>query len=361
MNRMAIQIEELTQLTNAFIEELELGREGRTSSLPFIVHTLPSQPLVEDEETFQTLIVGGSVYQSALCKFSQGKLVIEQKTNGLLPVFKTKEEFLAFVDEMINPDIRTVALNFAYPLIPYFVNNKLDGRLVHGTKENVFAGMEGEAVGETIETYIQQKYNRQILVTVANDTICTLLSGLHTLTPDEAACGIVGTGMNFAFFLEDDKPVNLESANFDKFTLSEYGKKIDASSNFPGKGLFEKEISGAYLYQHFNLYLEENGETTQIGSSKELDMFVKTCDGTKDCEFATALIDRSAAYVAIQMAAIAKFKKRDMTFIMAGRLFWKGFNYKETVEKYVKQLVPYNISWMAVENCEIMGAAKLVG
>lgn len=357
-----MKIDELQQITNNFIEEIELAKEGRTSSLPFIVHTLPSQPLIQDGETFQTLIIGGSVYQSAVCKYEGTALKIISRTNGLKPMFNSKQDLMTFIEEMLQPDIRVLAINFAYPLAPYFVNNKLDGRLIQEMKENKFEGLIGEAIGETTEEYIKEKSGRDIVVTVANDTICTLLSGLHQMSWEEAACGIVGTGMNFAFFLDDGQPVNLESANFDKFPVSKYGELVDKQSSHPGKGLFEKEISGGYLYQHFNLYEQDHGENTHIASTSELDMFAKTCNGSGSCEFATELLDRSAAYVAAQIAAITKFKKRDMTFLMAGSLFWKGFNYKETVTKYVKELVPaYNVNFTAVESCEIYGAAKLVG
>lgn len=357
-----MKIEELQQITNNFIEEIEMAKEGRTSSLPFIVHTLPSQPLVSEKEHFQTLIIGGSVYQSAICSYTGTTLTIHSRTNGLKPMFNSRQDLMTFIEEMLEPEIRVLAINFAYPLAPYFVNDKLDGRLIQEMKENKFEGLIGEAIGETTEAYIKEKLGRDIVVTVANDTICTLLSGLHQMSWEEAACGIVGTGMNFAFFLDNGQPVNLESANFDKFPLSPYGAIVDSQSSFPGKGLFEKEISGGYLYQHFNLYEQDHKENVHISSTKELDMFAQTCNGSGSCEFATELLDRSAAYVAAQIAAITKYKKRDMTFMMAGSLFWKGFNYKETVTKYVKELIPaYNVNFTSVESCEIYGAAKLAG
>lgn len=50
-----------------------------------------------------------------------------------------------------------------------------------------------------------------------------------------------------------------------------------------------------------------------------------------------------------------------MVFNMEGSLFWKANDYKEMVEKTVKQLVPkYNVSFIGIKDSGILGAAKLI-
>lgn len=358
-----MEITEITHITDAFVAEIAEARSGRPSSLPHIVHTLPEQALVTPEEPFQVMVIGGSVYQSAVCTFVDGKLQIAKRSNGEKPVFTTKEDFLTFIDSLYDRSITKIAMNFAFPLEPQYDGHILDGILTHAVKENPFLGMIGAPIGATVSQYLEQRHGTPVAVSVANDTICTLLSGLHEHYPEELACGIVGTGINFAYFMEPNTPVNLETANFDAFVQSEYGKQIDEESVHPGKVLFEKEIAGAYLYQHFNAYAHEHGLPNRVQSTRELDEFAKTCNGTGGlCEFTKDLLERSAQLTAVQVAAIVKTQKRDMKFIMAGSLFWKAWLFRETVQETVARLVPeYSVEFIGVESCEIFGAAKLLG
>lgn len=361
-----MDLAELKKIQENFTKELQLAEAGTKTSLPFIIHQLPEKPLVQEDETFFVLVIGGSVFQSALCKKEKGQTIILKKIIGTNPPFKSGADFLTFCEEHIPTDIKYAAINFAYPMTPVFRNETvLDGRLNGGSKEYTFEGLVGKVVGEEVEKYLKEKRDQTIIVAVANDTVCELLSGLSQVNKAEyLACGVLGTGLNFALFLDNTHAVNLEAANFDKFELSKYGKMIDETSAVPGSALIEKEVSGAYLYQHFNLFAKEKDIDQHIESTIELDEYAKKCDIGEDgetCKFASALLDRSAALAAIEIAGITAYKNSDMNFIMAGSLFWKGFNYKDTVQRYVKQLLPeHSVTFILIESCEIYGAAKLI-
>lgn len=361
-----MNIQSLQTIRQNFTAELEKSQAGEKTSLPFIINQLPAQPLVKDGESFYVLVIGGSIYQYARCKKKQGQIIIEEKEAGVNPPFISAANFFHFIEEMIPNDVHYVALNFAYPLEPVFSKDiKLDGRLIRGTKEYTFDGLIGKVIGEEIERYLLETRQQNVIVSVANDTICELLSGLSNVNkPDYLACGIVGTGVNFAYFIDPTHAVNLEAANFDKFPQSKYGNLIDKTSQHPGTALLEKETSGGYLYQHFNIFAKEKGINIELSSSKDLDEYAKKCDIHGDmeaCRFAFELLDHSAALIAAEIAGIVAHKKSDMNFIMAGSLFWKGFSYKETVSRYVKELVPdYTVTFIAVESCEIYGAARLI-
>lgn len=356
--------DQVKRVAQSFHNEIQNAHTQKApSSLPFIVHTLPDHPLVEPGKLFQVLVIGGTIYQSAICQFDiRKKIIISDHKTGDKPVFNTKSDFIFFIEQMLDPEIDTLAINFAYPLDPYYDGSKLDGKLVMAMKENAFEGMIGHSIGKEVEKHYAENHKRSIQVTVANDTICTLLSGIHAYDPNKLACGIVGTGMNFAFFLDNHHPVNLESANFDKFEQSKTGKVVDSRSSRPGKSTFEKEISGAYLYQHFNAYAELNQLTDHIDSTKELDMFAQTCNqGSTICDFTAELVGRASGLVAAQIAGITMFKQSDMTFIMAGSLFWKAWQFKEQVTAHVAAVVPeYKIEFTPIRNCELTGAANLL-
>ena len=353
--------DQILTIKNAFVKELSDANAGQQTSLPFIKHTLAAKSLVAENESFQTLVIGGSFFQKATMKQIAGNLQIIQHTQGEQPAFLTKQSLLDFVMEHLDPEVQTVALNFAYPLTPINRGELLDGILQNGSKENTFEGLVGLNVGETIEQYVMEKTGKKIQVAVANDTICLLLSGLIHHSWENLAAGIVGTGLNFAIFLDQQTVVNLESGSFDKFTQTDSGHEIDVHSSVPGDAKFEKEISGAYLFKHFNyLAQKRNIKIDSIGSSKQLDYLV-SAPTPELAGLAQEVLINSASLVAAQVAGILEYTKRNTVFIMQGSLYWKGYQYKERIEKLVSELCPeYTASYENVLHSDLYGAAKLV-
>ncbi|MBF8250108.1 MAG: Hexokinase 2 protein [Candidatus Levybacteria bacterium] len=353
-------IEELKIISNNFKQELQDAQAGKKTSLAFIIHELSPSPIVKDGEIFQTLVIGGTIGIIATLKKNNNAIQILDKKEKKLS-FKTGEEFLDYVNQELQENIKTLALNFAYPIKPVFEKGKLDGTLLTVTKEGGFHGLIGKQIGREIEKYILAKRNIEIRVAVANDTVCLLTSGLSQFKQDGLAGGIVGTGLNFAFFLDKVKLVNLESANFDKFPQTELGRKVDEVSSRPGKSLFEKETAGAYLYQGFKFALKENDlDYPNIASTEELDR-TSRANIPQVSRIAQSLLKKSAQLVACQITGITLFKKQNMIFNMEGSLFWKGNEYKETVAETVRQLAPqYKIDFVEIEDSAILGAAKLI-
>jgi len=351
----------LQHIHTNFEQELSLASQNHKTSLAFILNTIPDKPFVKNGDIFQAIAIGGSMYRNAILKKHNGKISIQSEITDKLPLFALEEDFLSFIDAHIDTNIEVLALNLAYPLEPVFENGRLDGKLMRGTKEHTFAGLVNKKIGKEIETYMWERHKKKIIVSVANDTVCLILSGLQQTTWDHLVAGVLGTGLNFAIFLDKHTIVNLEAARFDKFPQTETGKAVDACSNMKGYGLFEKEVSGAYLYQHFNQLVltkqidhEPLTDTTQLSNLAE-----KNIGGASDA--AQEQLERSAAFAATQIAGIASFKKQPMTFIMQGSLFWKGYKYKETVEKYLQQLIPdYRITFISIADSDVLGAAKLV-
>lgn len=355
-----MDLKTLIQIKSNFTKEIKDAANGEKNSLPFIVHEISLSPIVKDGEIFQVLVVGGTVGKIAILKKDGNTIKILSKKEEQLP-FRNEEEFLEFINNRLSENINTLALNFAYPIKPIFAKGKLDGILLAVTKEGGFHGLVAKQVGREIENYILAKRNKKIRVAVANDTVCLLTSGLYQFRKGELAAGIVGTGFNMAFFLDKNKLVNLESASFDKFSRSKEGKIVDKESTRPGKAYFEKEVAGAYLYKHFNIEVKEkNIKYPSISSTEELNI-ISHKNIPEVSEIAQNLLKRSAQLVACQIAGIVVFKNRNMVFNMEGSLFWKGNNYKETVELTVKQLAPeYKVDFVEIEESSIIGAAKLV-
>lgn len=349
----------LKKIRDSFIKELTAVKNGKKSSLSFIINAIPTIPLVKDNQVFQVISIGGGVTKVALVKKQNNTHCLLKQISFEQPPFATKQDFLACIEAHLAPSVTTLAINFAQPLIPVFNRNKLDGILIGTTKESAFRGMIGKPIGQTIEAYFAKK-GKRIAVSVANDVVCLLLSGLAKYPWQELAGGIVGTGVNFSFFVKKDNIVNLETGNFNKFPQTEEGKFIDKISIKSGSSLFEKETSGAYLYKRFNLILDTHKISfPKISSTKELDILLT--GNLTVAKLAQNILRRSGELIACQVAGIASFKKRDTVFIMEGSLFWKGLKYKEVVEETVKKLTPlYSVSFVEIPNSPIIGATKLV-
>ncbi|HUD18892.1 MAG TPA: hypothetical protein VMR81_00400 [Patescibacteria group bacterium] len=350
----------LQSISANFVRELSDAQNGKKTSLPFIIHQLPKTPIVKENEPFQVLKIGGSILQNSHVVRQGSDIIIKTLVEEQLPVMTTKDVFLSVIDKHLDPQVSTVAINFAYPMQPVFENGKLDGILVQGTKEHSFLGLVGQQLGKTIELYTNAKYGRNINVSMANDTICLTLAGLIRHTASELSGGVVGTGLNFAVFLDDSHLVNLEAANFDKFTQSDEGKQIDAQSLTKGRSFFEKEVAGGYLFHHFNILLTKNQiKHPALESTHQMDRIARG-NIYKATKIARQLFEHSAQLLACEIAGITEFKKRDMVFVMEGSLFWIGWNYKSMVEKYIRELTKYKVTFEEIKDCGIIGAAKLV-
>lgn len=354
-----MDIPTLHTISQQFVHELQLAEQGQASSLSYIKHNLSPIPLVKPDEVFQVITIGGSVFKKALFKKATNQLVILSSEQKFQPPFPTEELLLSFIEKEIDPKVQVVAINFAYPLRPIFEMNRLDGILIQGTKENSFTGLVGKKLCATIEEYVLKTRQQKILAACANDTICLLLSGLVEKDPTQLAAGIVGTGMNFALFLDQSSAINLEAANFNKFPQAEEGKIIDAESIAPRSALFEKEISGAYLPKFFNLRAKRLGLHVQVMTSEELDGLA--LDKTPDGDLARDVLKHSAQLLGCAVAGIAMYKKSPMTFVMEGSLYWNAHEYKETVAKTAVEIAPqFPVSFISIADSYFLGPAKLV-
>jgi len=344
----------LKKIRDNFLKELTCASTGDKNSLAFIRNPLPTLSLVKNNEIFQVMTIGGTVFDTALVKKQNSQIIILERRKINLPLFENREIFLSFFEKYLSSQVRSVALNFAYALKPLIRKDVLDGKLINVSKEHKFKGLINKLVGREIEDYILSRSGRKIKVTLANDTVCLILSGLTENKWQNLIGGIIGTGTNFSLFLDKNTIVNLESGRFDKFKQTNTGVLVDKNSLEKRKYFFEKEVSGAYLYQHYNL-LKSDGE--KISSTLELTKLAE-----KGNQSAQKLLERSASLIACQMAGIYLFKKSSLKFIMEGSLFWDGWQYKKMIEEYLVRLgiQEKNIDFIKIKDSAIIGPAFLV-
>lgn len=362
-----------------FSQELRDAVAEKPTSLRFIKHLLPHQPLIKDGEIFQVLVVGGTVFKKALVKKENGQINILGAFSEEHLALSSKELLLKLISNNIYPETSSAVINFAFPLKPLLRNGRMDGILLSAAKAaNTLNGLINHPVGEAIESHLLEQKGKKLTVITVNDVICLLFSGLTFCPKDFLAGAIMGTGTNNTFF-HNDIAINTQSGGFDKFTLTEECRQIDMDSSKPGSSLFEKETAGGYLYKQFNYHLVKNKiNYPLLKSTKELGDLIsshpKLDSGSyqvwaeipdqirKDIlDIARSLFEKSAAYFAGQIAGLAAFKMHDMKLIIEGSVYWENPLYKNFFNEYLELLSPdIKIEIKKVQNSSIIGAARLV-
>lgn len=344
-----------------FLEDLQKSAKGEKTSLRFIHNKLPRKQFLPQGTKIQVLVIGGTICRSAIIEQLDSQPKIRDVRYITKPVFPTKEIFLDFVSPIIDKDIEMVVINSGDTIAPILENGVIDGILVEPDKENKMEGLKGEKLGETIAAYYFEKKKKNISVSVVNDTVCLLLCGLTKYRPNELAAGIVGTGVNAAIFLDETTAINLEAGGFSNFPQSEPGKYVNDHAEGKGEFLFQKEVSGAYLYMHFNYLIKKQGIIyPEISQTVTLTEIVEK-NIPEVSEVAEAVLMYSATLFACQVAGIVDFLQKDLTFVMEGSLFWLGYGYRAKVEEIVKELTPdFKIEFVQIPESDIVGGAKVL-
>lgn len=359
-------IETLEQITQDMLLELQSKHPPTSSSLSYTPHHIVKAKPMVDGQLFQVIVVGGTYYKCALFEYRNGQAHIKDAEDGKLQTLATDGAFLTFIESLLHPSIDRLVVNFAFPLKPITDDSThiLDGILLAESKEHKLVGLIGKAIGKQIKEHVFASRGQEIQVSVANDTICLLLSGLtDTTTPQSIAAGIVGTGVNFAYFETDECAVNTEAGNFSAFAQPHEMKLVDRMSSNPGAALYEKTVAGAYLYKLYNERIKELDnmhESDLIKDTQELDDLARSADQLK-APIAQEILTRSAQLTACMMAALMLHKKRSLTFVMEGSVFWKAWNYEDMVNATVHKLAPdYTMHAIRVSESNVLGAAQLL-
>lgn len=340
---------ELLKFSDSFMEELKKADAGKATDFAYSIHEFYESDRIPDES--QLMVIGGSNFQS--CRVINNRPDLENIISEELPLMTSEKILMDVVYRNIHSSTKYLAVNFAFPLTPVMRDNRLDGILIRGTKGHTLDDCINRAVGEIIENHCREK-GLDIKVSLANDTICLILAGLESGEKNNLVGGVVGTGFNFGFFKDNSTVVNLESGNFKKFTVTDTGAIIDKESSNQGEQFLEKEVGGAYLFKHYNILKGHEA----CNNTEELSMLAEQGD-----EVAQNIFERSASLVAAEIAAIYFFKeKKQITCIIEGSLFWKGWNFKEFVYEYCEKLgvSRESLETIYVEHSSLKGAMRLL-
>jgi hexokinase len=355
-----------------FKRELYKALSNQLSSLPIILN--PIDKIRPNFGYGVAVSIGGTNgYVSAFKISNKGIIKFLNRKIFLLPTDTTKEKLFDLITENIfavskkKEKTFPIGIGLAYPLKPLLHCGYIDGELKYMSKERSIKGLVGKKVGQEYHKYLKNKYNFDTKIAVANDVICLLLGG-----DGLDVAGVVGTGLNFAYwekrlniaplklselagFGQSQVAVNIESANFDGIKETILRNIVDRNSVDCGHSLSEKEASGAYMYKIFNAGKSDLLGTgfPELDSTDQLnDIIINAYTYQKNVsnitksytkEFTERIFRRSAQIVAIQLCGILmKIGKTKgiVPVVMEGGLFWKAHNYNTLVSFYINKILP---------------------
>src|SRR3989339_1038326 len=96
-------LSQLKKIRDNFVEELTDASNGKKTSLAFVKNPLPIKAVATNNEIFQVMIIGGTVFKKALVKKINHQNVILEQNETPLPTFKTKEMVLSTVSWSRQP------------------------------------------------------------------------------------------------------------------------------------------------------------------------------------------------------------------------------------------------------------------
>ena len=364
--------QQVEKASEDFKKDLIMGLSNQTSSLPMILNPISKIPAHPGNGV--AVSIGGTNGYVSLFHISQsGVIKFLNREFFTLPTQTTKENLFELITKKVpavskgKKEVLPIGIGFAYPLKPILHAGFIDGILVEMSKGRTIKGLVGQKVRQEYHRYLIEKHNLDTTVTVANDAICLLLGG-----DGVEIAGVVGTGLNFAYwekrshiaplklselpgFSQHEVAINIESANFDKIPPTSLLKIVDKQSNNPGDALSEKECAGAYLFELFNAGKDEIvGESCpKMNSTDELNEIVIGAsekirslsleEKKRAKEFAENLFKRSAQITAIQISGILEKigkTKGIVPIVMEGGIFWKAKNYSTLVNAYIHDVLP---------------------
>ena len=359
----------LPELALNFKHELLASLSNQKSSLPCILN--PIHKMVPQAEVGIAIAIGGTNgYVSTFRVNKKGEIKFLNRSLFALPSKTNKKDLFHLITRNIlsltenNKKPYPIGIGFAYPLKPLLFNGFIDGELMYMTKGNNIDDMVGKRVGQEYHRFLIEEYSIDTTVAVANDAICLLLGG-----DGAEIAGVVGTGLNFAYwekrsniaplklgdlpgFGQNEVAVNIEAKNFNKIPGTKLREMVDKNSDDPGFSWAEKEAAGAYLYQIFNAGKDKivGKEFPNLTSTDQLnDIMTGAFEAKSKVKmqkaklFAERIFHRSAQIVAIELCGILMKigKTRGIVpVVMEGGIFWRARNYPALVNLYVNMILP---------------------
>lgn len=406
------------EILEAFLDEMDRGLAGETSSLAMIPSYIPLPGQPPRNRTVLAVDAGGTHFRTALIRFDADSVAhMEFRTTHAMPGVEgelSREEFFDRIADYLQPVIGEsdrLAFCFSYPAL---IGRDRDGTLLYWTKEI----RAPQVVGEKILANLSASLRRRGLPCpahglVLNDTVAALLAGCTAMgfAPDTSYVGfILGTGTNTAYIErnaairketglpEGGMAINCEAANFNRIRRGDIDLAFDADTALPGKYVLEKMISGAYLGGLCHRILKTAAQEGVLGTVTGRDLEARKplvpqelgallaaapveadagtaavlyacwpdADQSAAREIVSAVVERAALITAVNMAApivkpVREGRRPERVCVSAdGSVYFKLPTFRERAERHLAAILkPLAIEYeiVHVEEATLFGTA----
>ena len=252
-------------LLDQFLKEMQRGLDGQSSSLAMIPAYLGINNSLRIDAPVAVIDAGGTNLRIGLVSFSEkGTLQQHHFTKQAMPGREkewTADQFYTLLADALEPFIdqfSSIGFCFSYPaqILPNY-----DGKLIAWTKEIKIPELVGKNIGAGLLEKLASRGFKDRDIVLLNDTVATLLAGLaqgHIFSASSYIGFILGTGTNIAYVEKNsnigklaesdgEQIINVESGGFNALETTIFDQQLNEQSEHPGRHIFEKLISGAYL------------------------------------------------------------------------------------------------------------------
>ena len=407
---------DFTENITMFLEQMELGLDGRKSTLDMIPTYLTAENDVPSHKRVIVADAGGTNFRVATVYFDENNTpVIENLKKFTMPGVERKLNKTEFFNAMaeyfrhVADASEKVGFCFSYPVE---IQPNKDGRMIRFSKEIKVTGVEGQLVGDHLNQALAAMGlpGRKHIV-LLNDTVATLLAGVgfQNRVFDGFIGFILGTGTNCAYMEQNanitknkaldptgTQIINTESGGMGKGYRGKLDVRFDKTTVNPGVNVFEKMISGAYLGPLCLFVLQQAGadglfskpvaailKTLSDLDTREMNRFLlypygdnplaEVCKRGSDADtliawfLADRLTERAAKLSAVNLAAMALKSgrgadpTRPICIVAEGTTFYKMKSLKSRIEYYLKHVLENKKSIYTdiihVDNATLIGAA----
>lgn len=372
-------------LSNALLNDMKLGLQEKNKSqqlmavMPFQVNTTRPQGKII------VIDAGGTNFRSCLVEFAEDGTakISEERKSSMIALDReySKADFFAELEQKISYlKNKASEIHFCFS---YAMKSLPDGdaEVLAFSKQVKAQEVVGSRIGKELLLVLKQNgWTTVNKIKLINDTVACLLAGLSNSTQGfDAYMGfILGTGINNAYIEKGkiakqpdalcEHVVVCECGMFKAVPLSDFDLIIDKESTNPGRSLLEKMCSGVYIGKFawlviggackeglFSADFARQFETLPELSAYQIDLFLtdsasgdnvletlcrqaSTDDKQLLTELLKTILMRSAKITASVIIATAKQADAENICVTCnGSTFWKTTNFKETVEKILKE------------------------
>lgn len=312
------------------------------------------------------LDAGGTNLRGAVANFKNNEIYFSKIKQQKLPIVNDKDKFYQALANFIKSITKEhLPIGFCFSFLCK-MNNKLDGKIIDFGKTIKMKKVLNTYVADEL----RKKLNYPVTIKIINDTIAANL-GIQLRKNKNAnyLSYILGTGTNISYY-EGNDLINVESAGFDKFLLSDFEKLLIKRTG--AVDVFEKTCGGQYLGSVFNYALNQAHQEKVIRLKKKLNLSLGEysklsknlfCD--QDSYLTSQLIIKEMTLRISKMNAlmlvsiIKQFKNKQISYIaLEGTTLKKLPGFKENLKKNVLRYIhSSNIKFVIDDNLNLKGAA----